>query len=501
VSDIAPAATPHLPPEAAPIEPARAGDVAQWIDEADVVVVGLGAAGVCAAIEASEAGADVLALERAGAPGGTSALSGGIIYLGGGTPVQEACGFPDDPETMATFLLAACGPGADEAKVRRYCDDSVAHYHWLVEHGVPFKAEFCEEPNREPVTDAALLYSGGEDTWPFRELARPAPRGHCPQFPDTAGGFLMQCLLRAMDGTSTRVLTDARVERLVVDDDGRVVGVSARRDGTDVFVRARGGVVLTGGGFIFNETMVRTYCPDALRPNPAWRVGTDNDDGRVIRIGQGAGANVVRMDEFECALPIRPPNRLAKALLVNREGERYINEDTYTGRIGHESLVTQGGEVYLIVDEHLFTRNYVGMNITWAAETVEELARDIGLPPDALVATVEEYNRHAEHGDDPAFHKNPEWVVPLRTPFGAVDLRVASDAIYAPFTLGGLETDAEGRVLTTSSETPTAVPGLFAAGRSTAGIAAHGYVSGISLGDSTYFGRRAGAAAASSAVS
>lgn len=477
-----------------PIAARAADDLDGWTDEADVVVVGLGAAGVCAAIEASAAGVDVLAIERSGAAGGTSALSGGIIYLGGGTPIQEACGFPDDPDTMATFLLAACGPGADEAKVRRYCDDSVAHYHWLVDHGVPFKAEFCPEPNREPVTDAALLYSGGEDTWPFRELATPAPRGHCPQFPDTAGGFLMGRLLDALAATTTRVRTDVRVERLVVDDDGRVVGVVARESGRDLAVRARRGVVLTGGGFIFNEAMVAQHCPDALRPNPAWRVGTDNDDGRVIRIGQGAGANVVRMDEFECALPIRPPNRLAKALLVNREGRRYINEDTYTGRIGHESLVNQGGEVYLIVDEHLFTRNYVGMNITWAAETVEELAADIGLPAEALAETVAEYNRHAEHGEDPAFHKNPEWVQPLRTPFGAVDLRVAADAIYAPFTLGGLETDTDGRVLRADGS-GTAVPGLYAAGRSTAGIAAHGYVSGISLGDSTYFGRRAGAAA------
>ena len=485
--------TDALPPGVEPLAALIENDVAQWTDEAEVVVVGLGIAGVCAAIEASEAGADVLALERSGAPGGTSALSGGIMYLGGGTPVQEACGFADDPETMATFLLAACGPGADEAKVRRYCEDSVAHFHWLVAHGVPFKAEFCDEPNREPITDAALLYSGGEDTWPFRELAHPAPRGHCPQFPDTAGGFLMTCLLGALEQTATRVVNDVRVERLVVGEGGRVVGVAARQAGRDTFVRARRGVVLTGGGFIFNEAMVRYHCPDALRPNAAWRVGTDNDDGRVIRVAQGAGANVTRMDEFECALPIRPPNRLAKALLVNRKGQRYINEDTYTGRIGHESLVNQDGDVFLIVDEHLFTRNYVGMNITWAAETVDELARDIGVPPEALLQTVEDYNRHAERGEDPAFHKNPEWVVPLRPPFGAVDLRVDADAIYAPFTLGGIETDADSRVLATSAG---AVPGLFAAGRSTAGIAAHGYVSGISLGDSSYFGRRAGAHAA-----
>jgi 3-oxo-5alpha-steroid 4-dehydrogenase len=478
-----------------PIPPLAVGDVDTWDDEADVVVVGLGCAGTCAAIEASEAGADVLALERAGAAGGTSALSGGIIYLGGGTPIQQACGFEDDPENMATFLTAACGPGADEDKVRAYAEHSVAHYHWLVDHGVPFKAEFCDEPNREPITDAGLLYSGGEDTWPFRELARPAPRGHHPQFPDTAGGFLMECLGGALDRTATRVRADTRVDRLIVDeaDGGRVVGVVARSDGHDVHLLGRRGVVLTGGGFVFNEAMVSRWCPDALRPNPAWRVGTDNDDGRVIRVGQGAGAALARMEEFECALPIRPPNRLARGILVNAKGERYVNEDTYTGRIGHQSLVDQDGEVYLVVDEHIFTVNYVGMRITWAAETVEELATDIGVPPDALAATVRRYNEHAALGDDPDFHKNAEWLVPLRPAFGAVDLRVSADAIYAPFTLGGLATDADAQV---RSAEGAIVPGLHAAGRTAAGIAAHGYVSGISLGDGSFFGRSAGRGAA-----
>jgi 3-oxo-5alpha-steroid 4-dehydrogenase len=255
-------------------------------------------------------------------------------------------------------------------------------------------------------------------------------------------------------------------------------------------------VVLTGGGFIYNAAMVRQHCPDALRANPAWRVGTDNDDGSAIRIAQGAGAAVTRMGEFECALPFRPPNRLARGVLVNAAGERFINEDTYTGRIGHEALVGQRGEVYLIVDEHIFSVNYVGMRITWAAETVEELAGDIGLPPETLAATIAEYNEHAADGADPRFHKNPEWCVPLRSAFGAVDLRASADAIYATFTLGGLDTDEHSRVRSEARDGDGFVPGLFAAGRTTAGIAAHGYVSGISLGDGTFFGRRAGRSAA-----
>jgi 3-oxo-5alpha-steroid 4-dehydrogenase len=474
-----------------PIEPVAASDVA-FAETVDVVVVGLGIAGTCAAIAAAEAGADVLALERGLAPGGTSALSGGLIYLGGGTPVQEACGYTDSAENMERFLLAACGARTDPAKVRTYCEGSVAHYHWLVDHGVPFKGQFNDEPNREPFDDSGLIFSGGEDSWPFTDVADPVPRGHHPQFPDTAGGFLMDRLTAARVATTVRAVADARVDRLVVDD-GTVVGVVAKVDGDDRAVRARGGVVLAAGGFVYNDAMLAHYCPPALRPDPAWRVGQPHDDGRGVRLGQGARGALRNMDAVECALPIGPPHRLARAVIVNRAGERFVNEDTYTGRIGMRALLEQDGDVFMIVSEEIFEVNFVGMRLQWAAETAEELARDIGLPEAALARTLASYNEHAARGEDPTWHKAPGFLVPLRAPLGAVDLRVDHQAIYAPFTLGGLATDADGAVL---DDTGATVTGLYAAGRTTAGLAADGYVSGISLGDGSFFGRRAGRAAA-----
>ncbi|MCA9509712.1 MAG: FAD-dependent oxidoreductase, partial [Myxococcales bacterium] len=162
-------------------KPIAEADVGSWDLETDVAVVGLGCAGACAAIEAREAGADVVVLERASGGGGTSAQSGGLVYLGGGTPVQQACGYDDTPDAMYAFLMEACGPHADAAKVRAYCDGSVAHFHWLEAHGVPFKRSFFPEPSMEAPTDDCLVFSGGEDTWPFTEIAKPAPRGHKPQ--------------------------------------------------------------------------------------------------------------------------------------------------------------------------------------------------------------------------------------------------------------------------------------------------------------------------------
>jgi len=112
----------------------------------------------------------------------------------------------------------------------------------------------------------------------------------------------------------------------------------------------------------------------------------------------------------------------------------------------------------------------------------------------SLAATVDLYNRHAARGEDPLFHKGPAWVRPLVPPLGAVDLRLGR-APYAPFTLGGLDTSVEGEVLDLDGRT---IPGLFAAGRATAGVCAFGYASGLSIGDSTMFGRFAGASAARS---
>ena len=113
----------------------------------------------------------------------------------------------------------------------------------------------------------------------------------------------------------------------------------------------------------------------------------------------------------------------------------------------------------------------------------------MGLAPGALQATVAAYNEGAARGEDALLHKKPEWLRPLGSPIGAIDLRDSTGG----FTLGGLATTLDAEVLHVSGNP---IPGLFAAGRSTAGLAAWGYASGISLGDGSFYGRRAGRSAA-----
>ena len=156
-------------------------------EHADVVVVGFGIAGASAALEAARAGARVIVLERAATYGGTSAMSGGHFYLGGGTAVQVATGQSDSAEQMAAYLRAA-NPTASPEKIEVFSRDSVEHFGWVEALGFEFERSFYpEKAVIQPGTEG-LMYTGNEKVWPFRDLATPAPRGHKVPVPGDMGG-------------------------------------------------------------------------------------------------------------------------------------------------------------------------------------------------------------------------------------------------------------------------------------------------------------------------
>ncbi|MEV0109948.1 FAD-dependent oxidoreductase [Nocardia sp. NPDC050799] len=480
------------------LRPLPAAEVTEWDRTADVVVAGYGIAGVCAAIEAARAGSNVLILERTSGWGGAAALAGGFIYLGGGTPLQEALGFADSPENMEKFMVAALGPGVDRAKIADYCRGSVEHYEWLVANGVPFKAEFWGEPGWEPPHDEGLMYSGGENAAPFNTVADPAPRGHVPQMSNKrtgskGGGYmLMKPLAETAEKLGVAAVYDTRIQRLIVNGD-RVVGVVAKQYGKELTIRAERGVVLATGSFAYHDQMIEGFAPRLIgRPGAA----IEEHDGIAIRIAQALGADLAHMDATEVAF-FGDPQMMARGILVNGRGQRYVPEDTYPGRIGQLTLFHQENQAFLIIGEAAYEESlttetstpFFRQPPTWAAETIAELESDIGLPELALQTTVELYNKHAANGQDPLLGKKTEWTKPLEGPFAAFDMR----GFTAGFTLGGLRTDLDSRVLHVNGEP---IAGLFAAGRCTSGVCAGGYASGTSLGDGSFYGRRAGIAAA-----
>ena len=117
--------------------PMLESDVTSWSGESDVVVVGFGGAGACAAIAAADEGASVMIVEAASASGGSTALSSAEIYLGGGTKIQKAVGYEDSVEDVFGYLMASNGPQADASKVRAYAEGGAEHLDWLMSQGVP----------------------------------------------------------------------------------------------------------------------------------------------------------------------------------------------------------------------------------------------------------------------------------------------------------------------------------------------------------------------------
>ncbi|MEV0247817.1 FAD-dependent oxidoreductase [Nocardia sp. NPDC050712] len=470
--------------------------------ETDVLVLGYGCAGAAAAFEAATGGAEVLVLDKAGGPGGASALSGGEVYLGGGTPIQRACGFDDSPEQMAAFLRAALGPDADAEKIELYCADSVAHFHWLADRGVPFTPSLWDAPAWVPPTDDGLMWLG-ENSWPFTELATPAPRGHRPTAPDFGGKLLMDVLVAAAESAGVTAQYDTAATNLIVDDSGSVLGARARRYGQTFTVRARRGLVLTTGGFVDNDQMLAAHAPRLLGHT---KVSAGTDDGSGIRMAQAVGAAVRHMSTGQAGIAL-VPGLAARGLVVNGRGERFVTEDTYPGRIGQAALFDQDMDVWVILDEQAFEElpeaERWGVRPAHVAETAGELGDLLGLPPGALTATLTRYNEFAAHGTDPDFHKAPRWLRPLAPPFAAIDVKAGvrppgrgsarRGTGASVFTLGGLHTTVDGAVL---DRTGTPITGLYAAGRAASGLHGAGYISGTSLGDGTYFGRRAGTAAA-----
>ena len=476
--------------------PYPAADVAAWDMETDIVIIGFGATGACAAIEAKQSGADVKLFERNSGSGGASGLSGGEIYLGGngGTEVQRAAGFEDSTEDFAAYLKMAGGPCADAAKCDLYAQEAVNHFDWLKAQGVPYRGNYMAGKIIEPMDDTTLIWSGSEAASPFYKSAKPAPRGHVIQHMGWGGGRPLVDILEAKArDLGVDVIVDARAMALIKDAD-KIVGAIFRIDNKPVFVKARKGVVLATGGFVMNEEMRRKYCPDTFKINDP--IG-DKDDGTGINLGLSVGGDAIHMEQFFTTCPWTIPESHAKGVFVNIQGQRFINEDCYHGRVSRTAVDQPGDRVYLLLDSAHFEQppEFARMTIAGTGNDWEEVERELEMPEGTLSRTMAFYNEHAREGRDPLFDKQQPILTPLdQGPFVALELHF-QNSYFSFFTLGGLKTSTDGEVLDRAG---APIPGLFAAGRCTSGLPAwgHGYSSGMSLADCTFFGRQAGRKAA-----
>jgi 3-oxo-5alpha-steroid 4-dehydrogenase len=459
----------------------------------DVLVVGFGIAGGCAAVEAASAGASVLVIERAAAAGGTSAMAGGHFYLGGGTVVQRATGFDDSPDEMYAYLMAVT-PEPEPEKIRAYADGSAEHCDWLEKLGFQFERSYYPEKAVIQPQTQGLMYTGNEKVWPFRDLARPAPRGHKVPVPGDTGGakLVVDLLVRRAEQLGVEVWFETAVTELVIDED-RVRGVRWRSCDSEGVVRAQS-TILAAGGFVMNSEMVAEQVPQ-LAEKP-FVLGTPYDDGVGIKLGLSAGGQALHMNQAFLTAPFYPPGKLLTGIIVNRDGRRFVAEDSYHSRTSGFVLEQPGSAAFLIVDSaHVAYPEMPLVPFIDGWETVEEMERALGIPTGNLAATLASYNAAAARGEDPEFHKHPDWLEPQDAgPWAAFDLSLGQ-AVYAGFTLGGLRCTIDGQVQRADG---SVVAGLYAAGACASNIAqdSKGYSSGTQLGEGSFFGRRAGRHAA-----
>ena len=528
---------------------------AAWDEEADVVVVGFGAAGASAAIQARDEGAEVLILDRFEG-GGATRWCGGIFYAGG-TRYQREAGKEDSAEEMFAYLALEVGDAVRPETLRRFCETSNEHIEWLAAQGVGFSGKLHAAKTTFPDEDKFLYYSGNEKAPEYAAKAKPAPRGHRAVGKGWTG-YVIAGKLKEAAARSTRQIDHARVIRLVTDAQGRVIGVEALRidpghraahqklydkldpmrpfgaarahkivaearrieaeHGQRILIRARKGVILAAGGFGYNLDMIHQHLPRiAGYFDSLIRMSSLGCDGSGIQLGQSAGGATARMDMPFLGRMITPPNASVQSLIVNREGQRFCNEDAYVEKLGRAIAAQPDGAAWMIVDRAIFKRivrqaldfksgNFKNFGLpsllnilfggTKKARTLAGLEQKLGLPSGSLEATAKANDEAATSGAPDPMGRIADNVVAFGAgPYRAINSAPDNVFSFMPFfTLGGLRVDEDsGHVV---RDDGSIIPGLYAAGRTAVGVCSNSYMSGMSIADCVFSGRRAGAHAA-----
>ncbi len=534
------------------------------LHDIDVIVLGTGAAGLTAALAASAQGAAVLVLEKADTVGGTSAWSGGMVWIPC-NPHQLAAGMSDSREEVLTYLDSLSYGMIERHLAEAYVDGGPEMMRWL-EADTPVQFELVdgfpdyhpERPGGKPEGGRSLecpLFAFEElGGWAERVTRGPQMagnttmnettlgRGDTPDADELArrairdergcGQALIGRLLRACLDRGIEPLTGIAVKRLAMDGDA-VVGVHLS-DGT--ILRARGGVILATGGFEKDPDLVRSFIRGPLERSVS--VPTNTGDGLKMAMRAGASIGTMREAWWVPTIDVPHPdgngtfawmvNRertRPRTIMVNRAGRRFANEASNYNAFGaafHQIDSTafeySNLPAWMVFDQAYLARYGLagyrgeGEPPEWLvrADSIEELAEQLGIDPGALADTVERFNGHAEAGADPDFgrgtSKHDTWwgdaaqegaattLGPIDTaPFWAVE--VHSGALG---TKGGPRTTAEAQVIDLDG---VPVPGLYAAGNVMSSVMGMTYGgAGGTLGPGMVFGFLGGRAAARAAM-
>ena len=437
--------------------------------ECDIVVIGAGGAGLCAAIEAASNGYNVTVIEKQGIVGGNTNYSTGGINAAE-TSVQKNLGIEDSKDLFFDDTMKGGHYLNDPVLVRSFVDNGPLTIDWLMGLGAD-------------LSDIGLM--GGSSV----------KRTHRPQGGTAIGPHLMKVLKEASESEKVEIRTSNKVTGLMMDGE-RVCGVKVEnRNGSKYQLKAKA-VVIATGGFGANIEMVTKYCPQ-LKGFPT--LNHKGATGDAFAWVEAIGGSMIQLEQIQIHPTAEYVNHILiteavrgnGAILVNAEGKRFVDE-MQTRDVVSEAILSQTGDMaFLIFDDQVrkslaAIETYYNQGVLKEALTIEELAEKAGLPADVLTATMARYTKMQQNGCDEDFGRSATALTaPLNvTPYYAVGV---TPAIH--HTMGGIKVDKDMHVLRIDN---SVVPGLYAAGEVTGGLHGANRLGGNGVGDIVVNGKIAG---------
>ncbi|WP_040292450.1 flavocytochrome c [Alloiococcus otitis] len=438
----------------------------------DVVVVGAGGGGMAAAIEAHDAGSSVAIFEKMPIVGGnTKASSGGMNAAG--SSVQEAQDIEDDPELFFQESLEG-GHGENDEELLRYLTENAADaIDWLDSLGI---------------TLDTLSYTGGMSQ----------PRAHRPTDGSAVGEYLVEGLSHNIDERDIPVFLNSQVHGLI-EDDGEITGLEVDLNQTEQVQVEAGAVIVATGGFGANFEMLAEYDPELEDLVTTNHEGATGDGLKMI---EDVGGNLIDMDQIQVHPTVHQEDgylisesvRGSGAILVNQEGQRFVDEMETRDYVSESISNEEDGYAYIIGDAGLRDRasqvdQYDEMDLIVERDSIENLAQAIDIDPEVLSTTLDDWNQAVDQGEDPEFNRTTAMDDQLNEgPFLAIQI---APGIH--HTMGGAEINTLAQVISTEGQV---IPGLYAAGETTGGVHGANRIGGNAVADIIVFGRQAGKQAA-----
>ena len=436
----------------------------------DIVIIGAGGAGMTAAINATQAGKDVILVEMMPYAGGnTTKATGGMNAAE--THYQKEQGIEDSVEQFVEDTMKGGHDINDRDLVTIMAENSAAGIDWLDSIGAPLPK---------------ISFSGGATN----------QRIHAPEDGSGVGAYLVTALLKKMDELGIKVMYNTKATDLL-SLEGTVNGVMAESDDTYYTIHSKA-VILATGGFGNNQEMIVRYRDDL---EGTVTTGAPGIMGDGIVMAQAVGADLVDIDQIQLhptveqktSMLITESVRGDGAILVNQDGKRFTDELLTRDKVSAAELAQPGSYAYIIFDQKLreglkATEKYISTGITVQGDTIEDLAAQIDVDPATLAETLANWNKCVADKNDAEFGRTTGMDNDLSTP-PYYAIKIAPGIHH---TMGGVHIDTGAHVIDLNGKV---IPGLFAAGEVVGGVHGGNRLGGNAVADIVVFGRISSASA------